>query len=42
MDAGAEADRVASSGDYDGANTAANESEKHATNTSNLKEANID
>lgn len=35
-----EADRAAASGDYDGANNAANESEEHAENASNLQEAN--
>ena len=40
MDSSADADSWASSGDYDAANEAADESEEHSTNASNLEEGN--
>ncbi|KAM7216526.1 hypothetical protein V8F06_008054 [Rhypophila decipiens] len=40
MEASADADHAAANGDYDGANVAADESEEHARNASNLEEAN--
>lgn len=40
MEASADADRAAANGNYDDANIAADESEEHAQNASNLEEAN--